>query len=98
MVMKRHIKTFSILGKIFKQLGANEPWSDFSLGINETEYQQLNALVLKQFHLNGWFTEESVRTTLTAWGNLLTEEDLITWLVNYPSNVREPKQIGIIIA
>jgi hypothetical protein len=96
--MNDKIVAFSLLGKIFKQLGANEPWSDFSLGINAVEYQNLNKVITKQFHLNGWFTDQSVRTTLTAWGNLLTEENLITWLANYPSNVVEQKRIGIIMA
>ena len=82
----KKIKAFVQLGKLMVSLGNNESWKDYSLGVNEIEYNELEILINKQFVLNGWFTKENVRTSLKALGELLTEEQLVNWVNNYHFN------------
>ncbi|MES2587406.1 MAG: acyl-CoA reductase [Bacteroidota bacterium] len=89
--------TFSLLAPIFELLGENKHWSGFQLGISENEFEELNAVIQKQFYLNGWFTEENVRKTFKAWSGLLRQEKLKSYTENY-SFSENPKRIGIIMA
>lgn len=91
------ISGFVQLGKLMTALGNNEEWSGFSVGTTAEEYQKLQALINKQFVLNGWFTKENVQQSFVALGNLLTEEKLIDWLSAYSFST-SPKRIGIIMA
>jgi hypothetical protein len=97
MTQNNIIDAFSKLAPIFELIGKNEKWTNFALGINEQEFQELDEVIKKQFYLNGWFTEKSVRNSLLAWSELLSEENLISWSKNYKF-ATEPKKIGIIMA
>jgi hypothetical protein len=91
------IVAFSKLAPIFDLLGKNEKWSGYEIGINEQEFQEIDEVIKKQFYLNGWFTEKSVRNSLLAWSELLREENLISWTSAY-NFCTDPKRIGIIMA
>jgi hypothetical protein len=91
------IVAFSKLAPIFDLLGKNEKWSGYEIGINEQEFQEIDEVIKKQFYLNGWFTEKSVRNSLLAWSELLREENLISWTSAYNFST-DPKRIGIIMA
>lgn len=97
MEQKEIISCFSKLSPILINLGESKQWTNFSLGITETEYGELEFNVKRQFVLNGWFTEESVRKSLLSWGHLLTEDNLNTWLANYQFDSKS-KRIGLIMA
>jgi hypothetical protein len=51
----------------------------------------------RQVHHNGWFTEESVRTSLLNLGNWLTREQLTNWTSPY-SFTENPKVVAVIMA
>jgi len=91
------IRAFSQLGKIMTALGSGESWKDYNAGITETEYQQLEAMVDRQFYLNGWFTKTSVQQSLKALGEQLEIENLTSWAAEYPF-AEQPKRIGVIMA
>lgn len=97
--MKREELTaaFVQLGKVMVRIGKQESWSDFSLGITEEEYQALQAVVNRQFVLNGWFTKESVCNSLLALGEQLTAGQLESWTQPYAFSV-QPKRVGVIMA
>jgi Acyl-CoA reductase (LuxC) len=97
LVQNKLINAFDQLGKIMRLLGENQPWSSYESGLNENEYEALNALIRKQFILNGWFTEEAVRFSLKALGEQLKKENLeyFTQKYNYTTS---PKKIGVIMA
>jgi hypothetical protein len=84
-------------GKLIKALGENQDWTGFEIGVNESEYANLQAIIQKQFVLNGWFTEASVRNMLFEIGSGLTVDQLNHWTENY-SFSESPKRIGIIMA
>lgn len=91
------IQSLDQLSVICEHLGANNNWPGFSIGITEAEYQELQQIILRQFHLNGWFTEQSVRGSLSAWGETLKKEKLENWQRIY-SFTDSPKQVAIIMA
>ena len=66
--MKREelITGFTQLGRLMVSIGNEEKWTGFTSGVTEEEYDQLILLVKKQFHLNGWFTNENVNNSLKA--------------------------------
>lgn len=80
-----------------RSLGNSEAWSGYDIGLTKDEFTELDTLVLRQKSLNGWFTEESVRASLLALGNELTELKLSTWLSPYPYTKR-PKTVAVIMA
>ncbi|WP_291867497.1 acyl-CoA reductase [Maribacter sp.] len=49
-------------------------------------------------HHNGWFTKENVLLSIESWGNLLTEENLNTWLKNYDLSTNKEKKVALILA
>lgn len=79
------------------QLGKNELWTDFSLGLTEDEYEKLQVVINRQIHFNGWFSKKSVCESLLALGSQLTEDQLTEWTNAY-SYVENPKRIGVIMA
>ena len=91
------IKLFAQLGKVCGQLGRNESWTDFSIGLNKEEYEKLEAVVNRQFVYNGWFTKENVAKALLDWSFLLTEDKMTEWLKPY-SFATTPKKVSVIMA
>lgn len=91
------IDNFARLGKLMLALGEDKVWLGYESGITETEYLQMQSLINKQFHFNGWFTPASVKQVLCAWGDLLTVQKLERWTQNYTYSLI-PKRIGIIMA
>ncbi|MCE3295040.1 MAG: acyl-CoA reductase [Crocinitomicaceae bacterium] len=91
------IPAFHQLSLVLDHLGANNEWPGFSIGITEEEYDTIRALINKQFHLNGWFTVENVRQSLTAWGKLLKDKNLEKWTAPYEFTAA-PKRVGLIMA
>lgn len=80
-----------------RALGENSPWQDFSLGVTEQEYYDLQVTVNKQVAYNGWFVKENVRKSLSALGYQLTEEKLSRWSEKYPFAL-SPKKVAVIMA
>ncbi|MBL7942947.1 MAG: acyl-CoA reductase, partial [Flavobacteriales bacterium] len=71
------------LGKLCRLFGRQAPWTDYSDGITETEYIRFNSLIETVKQENGWFTPESVRSALSAWGDALEADKLEQWLSAY---------------
>jgi len=77
------IKSFAQLGVLMRILGSGDEWKGFETGVSRQEYDQINNLILRQKQFNGWFTEENVRSALSALGNSLEIEKLNDWLSAY---------------
>ena len=97
--MKRNELTaaFSRLGQLMVALSHGEQWPGYTSGVTEEEWQNLKAVINRQFVYNGWFTKENVAQSLAALGGQLTEEGLTTWLEEY-SFTDTPKRVAIIMA
>lgn len=91
------ISAFSQLGTVMSELGKGNNFPGTSIGITEFEYQELQTVINKQFHHNGWFTKETVQQSLLALSTWLNKEQLTNWLSAYSWN-EKPKKVGIIMA
>lgn len=49
-------------------------------------------------HYNGWFTVENCIYAFKEWGNLLTKENLESWITNYDLNTNKEKVVALIMA
>lgn len=91
------IDAFSQLGIIMRELGNGNDFPGTNIGITEPEYLGLQQTIDRQFQLNGWFTKEAVRQSVSAIGNWLEKDRLNEWLRRYTWN-EHPKKVGIIMA
>lgn len=101
MDVNKRIAVFVQLGKLLGSFGENLPWPGYECGLNEGEYDEFNARIQVAKHYNGWFTEKSVRSALSAWGNSLTAEGLDEWLTPYRAELETglpARSIGLILA
>lgn len=80
-----------------RALGNNDDWTDFTVGVTQSEYETLIGIINRQVSYNGWFTKENVRKSLLNLGNQLTEEQLISWTSKYNFS-STPKRIGLVMA
>ncbi len=97
--LSRRIQAFVQLGKVLKQFSSEKRWSGYELGIGEQEFNEFNELILRAKHHNGWFTEENVRSSITAFADILSEENIGQWLEKYPlPDNWTPKRVAVIMA
>jgi hypothetical protein len=93
----RIISAFAQLGKIMNCLGQNHAISDFELGITPLEFENLNNLISRQVHYNGWFSEDMVRKAFCSLADMLEKEKLEAWAKNYKFN-EKPLTVAVIMA
>jgi hypothetical protein len=91
------IEAFHHLGNLMRIHGSKSPWPGFACGVTENEFLTVELAIERQVHHNGWFTEESVRTSLLNLGNWLTREQLTNWTFPY-SFTENPKVVAVIMA
>ncbi|MDO9580078.1 MAG: acyl-CoA reductase [Bacteroidales bacterium] len=91
MKLEERIESFTILGKILRDVLSGKPGS-FD--------KQLHYLIESQHKSNPWFTPENVQSAITAIANELTEENLTTWTDAYPllKEKTDPLKAGVIMA
>lgn len=97
MEKSRIIQAFVVLGTILKELGDNQPYSTKASAVTASEYEALNEVIYREIHLNGWFTEDSIRQAFREISSWLTEEQLTAWTNKYPATQQE-KRVAIIMA
>lgn len=91
------IHAFVQLGNVMQNLGKNLSWQGFDLGCTEEEYLELQRVINKQIHYNGWFTKENVHLSLLNLGEQLHQEALSKFVAPYNFS-NEPKRVAIIMA
>ena len=91
------ISAFTQLGKIMNCLGQNHAITDFELGITALELENLNSLISRQVHHNGWFSEDMVRKAFGSLAAMLEKEKLEDWAKSYRFN-EKPLTVAVIMA
>lgn len=91
------INAFVQLGTILKEIGENNAYSSKLDLISAEEFHQLNELIAREIHHNGWFTETSIRQAFREIASWLTEETLTSWSAQYPQNP-SVKNVAVIMA
>ncbi len=87
------IEAFVELGKYLSDFCENQQ--------NESENQDMALVeaISKAEQHNGWFTKENILFALEQWANLLTKDQLESWLSKYEIKpLDEPKTVGIVMA
>ena len=87
------IEAFVELGKYLSDFCENQQ--------NESENQDMALVeaISKAEQHNGWFTKENILFALEQWTNLLTKDQLESWLSKYEIKpLDEPKTVGIVMA
>ena len=97
MEKSRIINAFVVLGTILNELGENNAYSAKVSSLTEEEYAEVNEVIAREFHHNGWFTEDSIRQAFREISTWLTPEKLTDWTNNYAPN-DHMKQIAVIMA
>lgn len=96
MEQKDIIAGFIQLGEIMHGSAINSPYLS-NWKITPEQYENLQKIIHKQFHLNGWFTEESVRFSLQNHSEMLQREELERFVKNY-SFTSLPKKVMVVMA
>jgi len=91
-------RCFVELGKFLSQFSEQGNLKNSSVLFNELFFEDFENLIqLSQSH-NGWYTPENVYFSIQSWAKALTEENIDQWLSNYNIELKEPKNIGLILA
>ena len=92
------IKAFVALGKFLGQFSENSNIKKEGILHNDLFFDVFVDLIqLSQSH-NGWYTQEQVCFAIQSWAEVLTEDNLNTWLTPYEIKEIKPKTIGLILA
>ncbi|MBT8282488.1 MAG: acyl-CoA reductase, partial [Muriicola sp.] len=89
--LEERFKAFVKLGEFLRNFRPSE-------NTENGEYDELREVLRQARHKNGWFSEENLHHALTAWGELLTPENLKTWISSYPLQDVTAKEIAVIMA
>jgi hypothetical protein len=93
----RIINAFVVLGTILNELGESKSYSSKVSSLTEEEYAEVNEVIAREFHYNGWFTEDSIRQAFIEISAWLTADKLTDWTNNYANN-DHLKNIAVIMA
>ncbi len=97
MEKSRIINAFVVLGTILNELGESKSYSSKVSSLTEEEYAEVNEVIAREFHYNGWFTEDSIRQAFREISAWLTADKLTDWTNNYANN-DHMKNIAVIMA
>jgi len=84
------------LGEIMRS-AAKEEHFQIHWKISPVQYERLQSVINRQFHLNGWFTKDSVQQSLEAHGEMLERSVLEQFVADYEF-ASEPKKVAVIMA
>jgi hypothetical protein len=87
------IEAFVELGKYLSDFCENQQ------NVSENQDMALVEAISKAEQHNGWFTKENILFALEQWANLLTKDQLESWISKYEIKpLDEPKTVGIVMA
>lgn len=96
MIQEEIISGFVQLGEIMLA-ASNEESYNSNWKISEQAYERLIETVNRQFHLNGWFTKESVQFSLQSHSEMLQRTELEQFVSHY-TFVTSPQKVAVIMA
>lgn len=65
---------------------------------NDTWLATFKTAIETAQHYNGWFTKENCLHAFQEWGNILSKQNITTWLENYDLNSNNEKIVALIMA
>ena len=95
----QRLKAFVHLGAVAGTLADNDEWQGFASGVEPTEFERFQNLMLQVERQNPWFTQSNIRSSLRGIAHMCQPENLKTWLSSYSiPNMTQPKTIALILA
>ncbi|MEO8590551.1 MAG: acyl-CoA reductase [Flavobacteriales bacterium] len=99
--MDMRVAALAQLGAVMGHLGRGDTWPGHACGVNQEEYDELDAVIRKAHQRNGWFVEENVCHAFSSWAFALEVDRMNAWLKGYPKlgDGRAPlRTVGLILA
>jgi hypothetical protein len=98
MTLETKKSVFVELGNFLSQFSEDNNSKKSTVLHNDLFFDNFIELItLSQSH-NGWYTPEQVYFSIQSWAEALTEENLNQWLSAYDFQIKEPKNIALILA
>ena len=95
---ERFIGGLSEFGRHLNNVLTNLSGAKTSEVLIEEDLERWNSLLKNTYVQNPWFTKEQVLYALTAWKNLLNEENLSEWINAYSKPGTTSKTVALILA
>lgn len=95
--LEERIQAFVKLGEFLRTYCSYRS-GDITVSDKLNGFSDLDEIVVRAGHKNGWFTEENLLYSFSAWGKVLTAEGINSWLANYEIKPKSAKQVAIIMA
>lgn len=99
--LDERIAALAQLGQVMGLVGTGAVWPGHSSGLDQEEYDQLDATVRRAYLVNGWFTEENVRHAFASWAVALDRTSIEGWLGAY-AGLTSPRSaertVGLVLA
>jgi len=98
MNLQQRINAFTKLGAFLCQFKTDGIKKDNTVVANDLFFEGfMHQIKLAKEH-NGWFTEKNVFFSIESWSKALNESNINQWLKKYNFNIKEPKNVAIIMA
>lgn len=98
MTLETKKSVFVALGKFLSQFSEGNTIKKSDVLYNDIFFDDcIHLIQLSQSH-NGWYTPEQVYFSLQSWSEALKEEPLNQWLSGYTFDIKESKNIALILA
>ncbi|MGE5943884.1 MAG: acyl-CoA reductase, partial [Flavobacteriales bacterium] len=98
MNLQQRINAFVKLGDFLSQFSNESIHKKDNVEHNDLFFDGFKHQIKVAEEHNGWFTKENILFSLEGWANLLTEDNLKSWLKPYHLVNIQPKQVAIIMA
>ena len=96
--LQLRLQAFAKLGDFLRKYCEYANNASSKISDKATAFANLDRKIETAGHKNGWFTAENILFALKHWGELLSEENLKTWLEKYDLEKAEQKTVAIIMA
>ncbi|WP_158729070.1 MULTISPECIES: acyl-CoA reductase [unclassified Flavobacterium] len=98
MTLETKKNVFVELGKFLSQFSENNTTKSPNVLHNETFFDAFQELIILSQSHNGWYTPENVYFSIQSWSKALTVENLDQWLSAYTLEIKNPKNIALVLA
>ena len=98
MNLQQRINAFTKLGAFLCQFKTDGIKKDNTVVANDLFFEGfMHQIKLAKEH-NGWFTKKNVFFSIESWSKALNESNINQWIEKYNFNIKEPKNVAIIMA
>ena len=98
MLLEKRIHAFAKLGEFLSQFNSKDFIKKENIIHNDLFFDAFAMQIKRAKEFNAWFTEDNVIFAIKSWSNLLTNENIEKWLLNYKIPANLNKNVAVIMA